>query len=137
MGHSTEAGDDAITAINITPLVDVVLVLLVVLMVTASYVVRRSLPIEVPSASTHAPTTPRTLRVEIDAEGRRTVEGVVVDDDAALVARARGYVREAGADTHASVVADRRVEHGEVVHVLDVLRAEGVAHVGIAVRPTR
>jgi biopolymer transport protein ExbD len=133
MGHG-DASDEAITSINITPLVDVVLVLLVVLMVTASYVVSRSLPIEIPSAAIHAATPARALRIELAADGRRSVDGAVSATDAALVASIRAYLASSD-DPHASVVADRSVDHGDVVHVLDLLRAQGVTHVGIAVRP--
>ena len=45
MAASTQSDDEMITGINVTPLVDITLVLLVILMVTASYVVSRAIPV--------------------------------------------------------------------------------------------
>ena len=63
--------DDIITDINVTPLVDVVLVLLIILMVTATAIVSKTIPMELPTAATPeaVPTTPTTFAISIDAEG--------------------------------------------------------------------
>ena len=52
MAASAQNDDEMITGINVTPLVDVVLVLLIILMVTASYIVSKSIPLELPNAKT-------------------------------------------------------------------------------------
>jgi len=63
--------DDLITGINVTPLVDVVLVLLIILMVTASYIVSKAIPMDLPHADTgQSDTQPRTLTVSIDQSGQ-------------------------------------------------------------------
>ena len=53
-GGANTDDDEVISAINVTPLVDIVLVLLIVLMVTSSYLVNKSINVELPKASTKA-----------------------------------------------------------------------------------
>jgi biopolymer transport protein ExbD len=127
--------DEAITGINVTPLVDVVLVLLVVLMVTASFALSRSLPIETPSAEHHVEAPPRALDIALDANGHAFVDGAPVDD-ATLAARIHAYAATLPTgDARASLAADRAASHGDVVRVLDLLRGAEVTHVAIGVRP--
>ena len=61
--------DELITGINVTPLVDITLVLLVILMVTASYVTSRAIPVELPKGAT-GEGTPTTLTISIDKDGK-------------------------------------------------------------------
>lgn len=127
--------DDAITGINVTPLVDVVLVLLVVLMVTAGYVARRTMPVELPPAVSHDLAPPRALDIVVDAGGRASIDGELVSD-ADLQARIRSLVADSPeGSARASVSADRTSAHGDVVRVLDLLQSEHVTHVAIGVRP--
>src|SRR4051812_14252762 len=99
--------DDAITGINITPLVDVVLVLLVVLMVTAGYVARRTLPIELPTVRHDASAATVTLDIVVGADGRASIDGVLLGDEA-LRGRIHSLLDASpGSAVHASVSADR------------------------------
>jgi len=68
-GGSSRDDEDLITGINVTPLVDVVLVLLIILMVTATAIVSKTIPMELPKAST-GEQTPATLAVSIDQYGQ-------------------------------------------------------------------
>lgn len=137
MGGGTSNDDEEIiTAINVTPLVDVVLVLLIILMVTASYIASRSIPMDLPQASTGGPTqTPRTLAISVDQNGALFLDAERIEEEA-LRARVRAYVRDVGeAEARATIAADARVAHGQVVRVIDLLRRERVAHFAINVRP--
>jgi biopolymer transport protein ExbD len=115
--------DEAIVGINVTPLVDIVLVLLVILMVTASYVAGLAIPMELPKAATGEATN-RLFEVSIDAQG-----GVFVGqervDEAGLRARVR-TARQRDAALVASISADEKAAHGRVLHIIDVLRQEWV-----------
>lgn len=74
----------------------------------------------------------RALVVVVDARGRATVDGQVVDDDV-LRARAGAYVAQVGPDAaRAQIAADRRAPYSSVVHVIDVLRAGGVVRFAFA-----
>jgi biopolymer transport protein ExbD len=133
---SNGSGDDeTIATINVTPLVDVVLVLLIILMVTAQYVAEKdSIPMELPKAATgDSSTVPSTLSVSIDKDGRFYLDAQELGMEAM-----RGRVRAAYAkdhETRAVISADGRVSHSEVVKVIDLLRQEKVTKFAINVRP--
>src|SRR5882757_5772644 len=81
-----EGSDGAITDINVTPFVDVVLVLLVVFIVTAKLIVTRGVEIDKPKASTGGDVQ-STLRVSVKESGELFVNGTKYDSDPAAVAR--------------------------------------------------
>jgi len=124
--------DDIITGINVTPLVDVTLVLLVILMVTASYVVSRSIPIELPKSAT-SEGTPTTLTVSIDKDGQTYLDAEAIDE-AGLTARIHA-AHGADPETRAVIAADGRVNHAKVVRVVDLLRREDVTKFAFNVDP--
>jgi len=124
--------DDMITSINVTPLVDIVLVLLVILMVTGSYVAAKTIPMDLPQGAT-AETTPLTLAISIDRDGKLYVDAEPVAEDA-LRARAAA-AHAADPDARAVIAADGRVSHARVVHAIDVLRQEHVVKFAINIDP--
>ncbi len=132
MATPAQTDDELITGINVTPLVDITLVLLVILMVTASYVASKAIPLELPKGAT-AETTPMTLSVSIDKDGRTFLDAAPVDEPAL---RARiGAARAADPETRAVIAADGRTTHAHVVHVIDLLRREDVTRFAINVDP--
>jgi biopolymer transport protein ExbD len=124
--------DDIITGINVTPLVDVTLVLLVILMVTASYVASRSIPMELPKSAT-AESTPTTLTISVDKDGHTFLDAEAIDE-ATLQQKIRA-ARHADAETRAVIAADGRVSHARVVRVMDLLRREDVTKFAFNVDP--
>ena len=137
-GGSSNNDEDMITAINVTPLVDVVLVLLIILMVTASYIVSKSIPMDLPQATTaEAGQQPRTLAVSIDRAGAFYIDAEAVTE-AQFVTRVRAYVAEMSAasqDPRATIAADTSTSHGQFIRAIDILRREHVTHFAINVRP--
>ena len=132
MGNaSAQRRGEGITAINITPLVDVVLVLLIVLMVTATYVVSRTIPMDLPKSAT-GESTVTTLAISVDRGGALFLDAKPVTEDAL-----RAAVRSAGprGQPHALVAADGDTTHRRVVKVMDLLRQEGVVHLALNVQP--
>jgi biopolymer transport protein ExbD len=132
MAASTQDNDELVTSINVTPLVDVTLVLLVILMITASYAVSKSIPLDLPKGATGEP-TPVTLSVSVDDAGKLYLDAEPVNEDA-LRARVRG-VRKEHPDTQASIAADGSTDHRHVVHLIDLLRQEQVTNFAINVQP--
>jgi biopolymer transport protein ExbD len=132
MAAATHDSDEMITSINVTPLVDITLVLLIVLMITASYVASKSIPLDLPKGAT-AETTPVTLSVSIDKDGKTFLETTPIDD-AGLRAKVRA-ARAADPETRAVIAADGRAAHAHVVHVMDLLRREEVTKFAINVDP--
>jgi biopolymer transport protein ExbD len=124
--------DNLIVGINVTPLVDITLVLLVILMVTASYVASKAIPLELPRGAT-AEATPTSLAVSIDKDGRLFLDASPVDEPT-LRARIRA-AHAADGDTRAVIAADGRTTHAHVVHVIDLLRREDVTRFAINVDP--
>ncbi len=133
-GGANNDDDDIITAINVTPLVDIVLVLLIILMVTASYLVTKSIPMDLPNAQSGEDGTPRELTVSLDAEDHLYVNGEATTWEG-LEAAARRFHDQQREQARAVIEADRRVEHGEFIHVVDVLRTAGITRYAINVNP--
>jgi len=130
--HTNNGDDELITAINVTPLVDITLVLLVILMITASYVVSQTIPMELPKGQT-GEQTPTTLAVSIAADGRLYLDAREVPE-----AELRSRIRAAAGgnpDARAIIAADGRTAHAKVVHVIDLLRQERVTKFAINVEP--
>ena len=118
---------------NVTPLVDVVLVLLIILMVTASYIVSKSIPMDLPNSATGEESPPRTLTVSIDQEGIVYVDAEPTSwDDLPTLARRFAQSED---EPRAVIAADRRVSHGEFIRIVDILRAAGITKYAINVNP--
>lgn len=132
MAQSNRDDEEMITGINVTPLVDVALVLLVILMVTATYIVGQTIPMDLPKAAT-GETLATTLSISIDARGATWLDGKAVDRET-LRARVRGAKRTSP-DARAVIAADGGTEHRAVVNVIDLLRQEGVSRFAINVQP--
>ncbi|MBX3230304.1 MAG: biopolymer transporter ExbD [Labilithrix sp.] len=130
-GGGASGADGLLTEINVTPLVDVVLVLLILMMVTATTLASKTIPVDLPKASTgsSAKDAKEPFTLAIDADGAMFVKEERVDD-AAVRARARGA-------EGAVLAADGRARHETVVHALELLRAERVAKIAIVVRDAR
>lgn len=135
MGGGAQQGDDdeIITAINVTPLVDIVLVLLIILMVTASYIVSKSIPMDLPNADTGEEGPPRTLTVSIDEAGQLYIDADEVSWEQ-LRSRAQRFADEES-EPRAVIAADRRVSHGEFIRIVDLLRGAGITRYAINVNP--
>jgi biopolymer transport protein ExbD len=128
--HASDTADEAITGINVTPLVDITLVLLVVFMVTAKLIVSQSVPMDLPKAST-AGTTQTILVVAVDDAGKVSIDGRPIADDVALFGAA-GDALAREKELRVIVQAPASARHGAVVRVIDVLRSAGVARIAFA-----
>jgi len=131
-GGANDSDDELITAINVTPLVDIVLVLLIVLMVTSSYLVNKSINVELPKAATGETATPN-LSISIDFESRLYLDGTLTNEKE-LQARVRAAYA-ADPEVKAIISADGRVQHSLVVTVIDILRREKVTKFAINTSP--
>src|SRR5436190_21222558 len=90
---SIQNTDEEITGINVTPLVDVTLVLLIIFMVTAKLIAGQGIPLDLPKAKT-AGATQTVLNVAIDAQGAVRANGERVSDDAELLRRASKALKD-------------------------------------------
>lgn len=122
-----------IEGINVTPLVDIMLVLLVIFIVTAKILVTPAIPLELPEA-TKTDEVQVLFAVTVPADGATQVNGQAVADERALEARAReALTRDAG--LRAVIQADGAVPHRRVIRTMDALRRAGLSKVAFATQP--
>lgn len=133
-GASSDDDDGLISAINVTPLVDVVLVLLIIFMVTARIIHSQGLPMDLPKAAKGDPIQ-TIFSVELTADGQTVVDSQAVENDDAIQKLAKAGRLE-NPELRAVIRADKKVEHGRVIHVLDLLKRAGIAKIAFAVSPT-
>ena len=130
-GGAADNDEEGITGINVTPLVDITLVLLIIFMVTASYIVKETIEVELPRAAHGGETVQKTFTVLVTRDGKTFLNGVPVDDGALIAEVQRA--RSAGEDVQAIVGADKNATHGAVTHLLDVLKGAGVTKFAIQI----
>jgi biopolymer transport protein TolR len=122
-----------ITGINVTPLVDITLVLLIIFMVTASYIVSPSIKIDLPKAASGGEQQRSSLSLTLTAQGAVFLNGAPSSDQA--IARYVAGALPQNPELQAVIAADRAVPHGTVVHFIDVVRRAGVRRFAINVDP--
>ena len=127
--HDDEGGGGAITDINVTPFVDVVLVLLVVFIVTAKLIVARGVEIDKPKASTGGDVQ-STLRVSVNAAGELYVNGDKYASDPAAVARIK-EIAAASSKPKAIIAGDRKSAYGGVMRAIDLVQQAGVTAIAL------
>jgi biopolymer transport protein ExbD len=122
-----------IVGINVTPMVDVVLVLLVIMMVSATYIVSQALKVELPKSATSDESVASVAAVTLTKEGKYFFNQQPIAGDAELVDRMRG-VKAQNAEISLVVSADAEAAHGKVVHVIDLAKQEGITKFAINVQ---
>jgi biopolymer transport protein ExbD len=132
-GGTQDDPDDAITGINVTPLVDITLVLLIIFMVTAKLIVSQSVPLDLPKAATGSEVQV-VFSVVLAADGTTQVDGKTVPNDDAILGPARA-AHDKNPELRAVIKADSVVPHGRVIHVLDLLKQGGVSKIAFGVTP--
>ena len=122
-----------IAEINVTPLVDIMLVLLIIFMLTAHLIAKQAIEVELPRASQATTLKPTTLAVTLTRDGSIYLNDKTVTPDAL-----RSSVSAAVAkDPKVQVVisGDKAVSHGRVVWVLDLVKSLGVTSFAIQIDP--
>jgi biopolymer transport protein ExbD len=113
-----------ITEINVTPMVDIMLVLLIIFMVTATYIARRAIPVQLPEAATGQDASDTGLAVVLSPDGTLVLNGETVTLE--QLKRQIPSIVATNPDVQAVVDGDRTVEYGRVMEVIDTLRSQGV-----------
>lgn len=132
-GKTTQDDDEIISGINVTPLVDVMLVLLIVFMVTAKIIVSQGMPMDLPQAAS-GEEVQTVFSVDLDANGETRVDSKVVPSDESVLALAKQAKGE-NSDVRAVIRADKSISHGRFVHVMDLLKQAGIVKIAIGVEP--
>jgi biopolymer transport protein ExbD len=124
-------GRAPIVGINVTPMVDVVLVLLVIMMVSATYIVSQSLKVELPKAQSSDEQVASIAAVTVQKGGALFYNQEPVDEPG-LVRKLKQAVGQ-NPEINLIVSADRAATHGDVVHVIDLAKIEGITRFAINV----
>jgi biopolymer transport protein ExbD len=137
MAASYQQDDDVISGINVTPLVDIILVVLIIFIVTASLVLRHNIPVELPRAQTAEQSVAGLVNLAVTSEGELYLNGRpgTLDDLPALVAEARQKAKDNGGKVSAFISADKQARYGKFAEVIDRLRLEGVDDIALDTRP--
>jgi biopolymer transport protein ExbD len=139
-GYGAEGEDELIGGVNITPIVDVCLTLLIVFIVTASSMVNRSMPVQLPKAATAEASPPSILNVAIDRDGAIFINGAParLDDIQGAVEAARARAAASGGEAKLAgfVSADVAAPYGRFAEAVDRLRLAGVAEIALDSQPT-
>ena len=133
--QQSRGGRSSIVGINVTPMVDVVLVLLVIMMVSATYIVSQSLKVELPKTASSDEAVSTVAAVTITKQGTFFYNGDPVAEPA-LVAKLRA-AKAASAEVNLVLTADEEALHGKVVHVIDLAKIEGITKFAINVERSR
>ena len=134
-GGASFGGDDdeAITGINVTPLVDIMLVLLIIFMVASTYIVKPSIEVDLPKAATGGDAMDTTISIVIAPDGTLFLNGEPTTEDG--IAAKCATVSKTDKDAQAIIAADKATPHGKVVRIIDLVRQNGVMKFAINIEP--
>jgi biopolymer transport protein ExbD len=123
--------DESISEINVVPLVDIVLVVLIIFMVTAPMFMKPTINVNLPKAVSGDQTAPSKLNIALTADGRINLNGSFVQEED-VKSKATEEVGK-NSDVQAIIAADREVPHGKVVGLLDIVKSAGVKKFAISI----
>lgn len=123
--------NESIAEINVVPLVDIILVVLIIFMVTAPMFIKPTINVNLPKAASGDQTAPSKLNIALTADGRINLNGTFVEEG---VVRQKALDEVAkNADVQAIIAADKDVPHGKVVGLLDIVKSAGVKKFAISI----
>jgi biopolymer transport protein ExbD len=134
MAGGAQEADEAISGINVTPLVDITLVLLIIFMVTTKIVLNQTVPLDLPKAATGTSDVQVVFSIILAIDGRALVDGNAIANDDAILPLARDAQAQ-HPDLRVVIKADSAVTHGRVIHVLDLLKQAHVSKIAFGVTP--
>lgn len=127
-GNNSRGG---IVGINITPFVDIVLVLLIIMMVSSTYIVSQALKVELPKTATSDESVARTYLVTLGKDGELFFNDEPVNDSG--LERELKKAKAEGGDINLVISADAGALHGRVVGVIDTAKLHGITKFAINV----
>jgi len=132
MGALSQDDDDIQASINVTPLVDIILVLLIIFMLTATFMRQPVVPVELPRAANADEAKTKTFALVMDKKGTIYLDGKASTERAVWEKLVKAYRRDK--EVQAIVAADGSVHHRQVVRLIDLVRSTGITKFAINVR---
>lgn len=126
--------NESISEINVVPLVDIILVVLIIFMVTAPMIMKPSINVNLPKTATGEKTAPSQLSISLSADGKTMLNGQTVNDDAISAKSKEEF--EKNPEVQAIITADKDVPHGRVMTVIDVIKQSGVKKFAFSIEKT-
>ena len=134
MRHRRYASSELITKTNMTPLIDVALVLVIILLVTAPLMSVADLPVDLPQARTREAENQRNISITLSVDGRLAVDERVVSAELLQSAIAARLAERGNEDVLVVVRADSGAPYARVRELLEEARAAGAKRLAIATR---
>jgi biopolymer transport protein ExbD len=125
--------EEEMSGINVAPLVDVCLVLLLVFMVTSSYFSKQLMPVSVPAAVTSQSESQENVTISLSPTDGYALNEVPLSK-AALATELRRHIKKSGI-TYVLIRADERTPHGEVDEILKMSKRAGAGRIAFATVP--
>ena len=133
MGASAGRRRGIVSEINVTPLVDIMLVLLIIFMLTAHLIAKQAIEVDLPKASQSTAAPPTTIAVTLTKDGTLYLNGEQIAPDALRSAVKNAVAKDP--KTQALISGDKSVSHGRVIWVLDTIKAAGITSFAIQIDP--
>lgn len=130
-GLQNQQDEEPIAAINIVPLVDIILVVLIIFMVTAPLVLKPVIDVNLPKASSGEESPPAPLNVAIGRDGQIAVNGQTSTMDQLAAVAAQAVAEKP--DTAAILQADKTVTLETLTAIIDIIKTAGVKKVAFSI----
>jgi biopolymer transport protein ExbD len=125
-GGAQQDDDGEITGINVTPLVDIVLVLLIIFMVTANFIVRETVEVDLPkAANSNDKTVQGPVMITLDKDANIFLDGAPTDTPGLLTKMKEAVEKDK--EVRAIISADQSLNYGKVMNIIDLVKEAGIA----------
>jgi biopolymer transport protein ExbD len=124
--------DEVIDGINITPMVDVILVLLVIFMVTANFLKKESININLPKVQASDPNVSQSVQVALTRDGKILLEGQSITEEKLISTLERDI--KFRPNMRLTLSADEKLAYGTIMKLMGVIRKSGVSRVALSVK---
>lgn len=137
MAGMQENNDDEISGINVTPLVDIMLVLLIIFMVSATLVASKAIELKLPEAESAQPQKPddKTLTFAIDKDGKLWMDNNPVGFEELTAKIKSEREKKPGVNLAANISADAKTPYELVVKLIDIVRKNDIIDFAITTDP--
>lgn len=123
--------DGDISEINVVPLVDIILVVLIIFMVTAPMFMKPTINVNLPKAAHGDQTPPSPFNISLTKDGRINLNGQFVEIEVLRLRSEEEFKKNA--EAQAIISADKDVSHGQVVAILDIVKGAGIKKFAISI----
>jgi biopolymer transport protein ExbD len=132
MAHAAQNNKNQIGNINITPMVDILLVLLVIFMVTANFLKKDAVNISLPAAAAADPNVARTVQVALSRDGKIFLEGIETTEKSIVEKLSRDVKYRP--NMRVTLSADENLAYRSIARVMGIIKKAGVSKIALSVK---